>query len=262
MPSLFRSPGIMDACWREWCNQDGCDLVAIATASSSAAVTANEDKNSLNSVPWQTKPNLTTQQGNHISITMKQADHLPPLIPKQMPLPLFSLSHRRRDRGFMKNAKPNTRSNIQHKTHTALSNEYHKTRFYTDKHEICTLPSPAAPGALFLPFIHVCRFSRSCRLSLFPFADLISSRDPLSHASERHEWPERREESRGETSYCYLVRKRTERRRGRGRGAALLNETVNTAASTAESGAYHMQRPGRDGGGFRSMRPHPNKPNT
>lgn len=87
MPSLFRSPGIMDACWREWCNQDGCDLVAIATASSSAAVTANEDKNSLNSVPWQTKPNLKTQQGYHISTIMKQADHLPPLIPKQMPLP-------------------------------------------------------------------------------------------------------------------------------------------------------------------------------
>lgn len=58
------------------------------------------------------------------------------------------------------------------------------------------------------------------RFSLLPFADLISSRDPLPHAPERHEWPERREESGGETSYCYLVRKRTERRRGRGAALA------------------------------------------
>lgn len=30
-----------------------------------------------------------------------------------------------------------------------------KYGFYREKHEICTLPSPAAPVALFLPFIHV-----------------------------------------------------------------------------------------------------------
>ncbi len=47
---------------------------------------------------------------------------------------------------------------------------------------------------------------------LFCLSQILSSRDPLPHASERHEWPERREESRRETIYCCLVRKRTERR--------------------------------------------------
>ncbi len=58
---------------------------------------------------------------------------------------------------------------------------------------------------------------------LFCLSQILSSRDPLPHASERHEWPEKREESRRETIYCCLVRKRTERRteRRRGSGAAL-----------------------------------------
>lgn len=92
---FFPPQGIMDACWRQWRNRDGCDLVAIATASSRVAETAIEYKNRLNSVPWHPEPNLTTQRGFHISITVKQTDHLPALIPKQMPL--LSLSLQRKD---------------------------------------------------------------------------------------------------------------------------------------------------------------------
>lgn len=40
----------------------------------------------------------------------------------------------------------------------------------------------------------------------------------------------------------------------------MLDETVNTAASTAESGAYHMRCLGDEGGEIRSKWPHPVPP--
>ncbi len=97
-----------------------------------------------------------------------------------------------------------------------------KNDFYTDKHEICTLPSPAAPGALFLPFIHVSRFSRSSRFSLLPVADIIFPRPTTSRV--RAAWmarEERREQTRDNLLLSGEETDREERQR-EGEGAALL----------------------------------------
>lgn len=201
---------------------------------------------------------------------MNQTGHLPALIPKQ--LPLLSLSHHRRDREEAE-ASRKTQNLIHTHIHgITYAKQIWSCKMNTIKYGFTqtnmkyVYPALSSSSRRTLSSLYpclplLCRFSRCCRLSFFPFADLMYSRDPLSHTSERHEWPEKKEESRGERCYSYLTRKRTERRnerkRRRRRTAALLDETVNTAASTAESGLYHMQRPGRDGGGIRSKRPHP-----
>lgn len=111
----------------------------------------------------------------------------------------------------------------------------------------------------------LCRFSRCCRLS-FSLSLILCI--PETHYLTRPngmngQKREKRAEERDATA-TQRTERRNERKRRRRRDAARLDETVNTAASTAESGLYHMQRPRRDGeGGLDQRGPTlPNKANT
>lgn len=131
-----------------------------------------------------------------------------------------------------------------------------------------TLPSPAAPGALFLPFIHVFPSSVASLAAVVFFSLSLILCIPETHYLTRPngmngQKREKRAEERDATA-TQRTERRNERKRRRRRDAARLDETVNTAASTAESGLYHMQRPRRDGeGGLDQRGPTlPNKANT
>lgn len=257
----------MDACWRQWRNQDGCDLVAIATASSSVSVTAIEYKNSLNSVSWHPEPNLTTQRGFHISITMKQTHHLPALIPKQMPL--LSLSHQRRER-----EEAEASCKTQNLIHTQIygikyANQTWCCKINNIKYSFTQTNTKSVPCPLQLLQVHFPLSMSSPPLSLlsllssffFPSRwSCVFPRPTILHVRTAWMARKRREQGRGTLQ---LLSKETgrERERKRKRGGALLDETVNTAASsTAESGSYHMQRPGRDGGiQIKEAPPYPTK---